>query len=233
VLAVIGLVLVLGQPRVGEPPPDAPVASRPTPPAEREAPAARQEQAQTIAPAPADEKAVAAVLPPAQEKPVAAAPSAEQKPLPPEPPGAETPRTADPSPATEKPAVAVAPSEEKPVASAPPPPQERPLEKSPAAAASGPPLLFIIARNDAQRTYAAGLIEPLARHGIRVSGIRVASAGPPVSDLRYYRRADRAEAARINRALDVVGRPAERLSYVAGFEEPQPRRHFELWLSPP
>jgi hypothetical protein len=91
------------------------------------------------------------------------------------------------------------------------------------------PLLYIHVRSDAQRAYAEHMIEPLARQGIRVSGIKVVSVGPPVSDLRYFRSADRAEALRINRALDVVGAPAQRLKYIARAEE-APERQYELWL---
>jgi hypothetical protein len=122
------------------------------------------------------------------------------------------------------------PAPEKPLASA----QARKPE-NPRAAASEPaaPLLYINVRSEAQRTYAERLIEPLARHGIRVSGIKVVSAGPPVSDLRYFRSADRAEALRINRALDVVGTPAQRLKYIGGVEEQAPQRQYELWLPPP
>jgi hypothetical protein len=76
------------------------------------------------------------------------------------------------------------------------------------------------------------MIEPLARHGIRVTGIRVVNAGPPVSDLRYFRAADRAEALRINHALDVVGTPAARLNYMRGGDDATSARRYELWLPP-
>jgi hypothetical protein len=127
------------------------------------------------------------------------------------------------------------PAPEKPLASAPPPAQARTPENRTRTAASEPaaPQLYIHVRSEAQRAYAERMIEPLARHGIRVSGIKVVSAGPPVSDLRYFRSADRAEALRINRALDVVGTPAQRLKYIGGDEEQAPRRQYELWLSPP
>ena len=105
----------------------------------------------------------------------------------------------------------------------------------PAPAANGPPgaLLYIVVGSEAQREYAEGIVAPLARRGIRVGGIRVARGGPPVSDLRYFHSADRAEAATINRALDAIGKPAQRLRYVTGLEDRQPRSHYELWLPPP
>jgi hypothetical protein len=102
-------------------------------------------------------------------------------------------------------------------------------------AADRPPgaLLYIVVGSEAQREYAEHILAPLARRGIRVGGIRVVGAGPPVSDLRYFHSADRAEAATINRALDAVGKPAQRLRYVPGLEDRQPRSHYELWLPPP
>jgi hypothetical protein len=105
----------------------------------------------------------------------------------------------------------------------------------PAARADAPrsPLLYINIGSEAQREYAEHIMAPLARHGIRVAGIRMVGAGPPVSDLRYFHSADRAEAVRINRALDAVGKPAQRLRHVPGLEDRQPRSQYELWLPPP
>ena len=105
----------------------------------------------------------------------------------------------------------------------------------PAPAASGPPgvLLYIVVGSEAQREYAERIVAPLARRGIRVGGIRVARGGPPVSDLRYFHPADRAEAATINRALDAIGKPAQSLRYVPGLEDREPRSHYELWLPAP
>ena len=62
--------------------------------------------------------------------------------------------------------------------------------------------------------------------------VKLVSYGPPVSDLRYFRSADRDEALRVNRALDAVGAPAKRLKYIGGFEKTAPRRQYELWLPP-
>ena len=127
------------------------------------------------------------------------------------------------------------------------PPEQAPPEKPPPSAASSSatmaipppaasaseasgPLLYIIIGNEAQREYAERIIAPLVHRGINVAGIRVAHAGPPVSDLRYFHSADRGEAATINRALDVIGRPAQRLRYVPGFEHQAPPKNYELWL---
>jgi hypothetical protein len=106
---------------------------------------------------------------------------------------------------------------------------------APAPTANAPPsaLLYIVVGSEAQRDYAQSLVAPLARRGIRVGGIRVVDAGPPVSDLRYFHSADRAEAAKMNRALDAIGKPAQGLRYIPGLEDRQPRSHYELWLPPP
>ena len=101
--------------------------------------------------------------------------------------------------------------------------------RSAASEASGP-LLYIVIGDEAQRAYAERMATTLARRGIRVGGIRVTPGGPPLSDLRYFHSADRARAATINRALDVVGRPAQRLRYVPGFEHQAPPDNYELWL---
>jgi hypothetical protein len=125
---------------------------------------------------------------------------------------------------------------------APDEPSSAASSDSPSVATPGPtaradaprsPLLYINIGSEAQREYAERIVAPLARRGIRVGGIRVVGAGPPVSDLRYFHSADRAEAVRINRALDVAGKPAQSLRYVPGLEDRQPRSHYELWLPPP
>jgi hypothetical protein len=140
---------------------------------------------------------------------VAAAPEAPREP--------ETP---EPQVTVEKAAPATAPSSGS---MAIPPTPERSSE------AAGP-LLYIIIGSEAQRAYAERIVAPLSERGIRVGGIRMVHGGPPVSDLRYFHSADRAEAATINRALDVIGRPAQRLRYIPGSESRQPRNQYELWL---
>jgi hypothetical protein len=94
------------------------------------------------------------------------------------------------------------------------------------------PLLYIHVRSEAQRAAAERMVKPLARHGIRVTGIKVVSVGPADPDLRYFRPAQRAEALRVSRALDAVGSPPQRLKYIAGFENEAPRNQYELWLPP-
>jgi hypothetical protein len=229
-VAVLSLLVMLATRHGSGPAPDGATPGA-TLPAQNDAKAGRDEQAQTDPPArPGDESRLRSEEANATSKgnagnPIESAAS----------PPAETPSTGTLShEAVGGSDASKVPAPEKPLASAPPPAQARKAE-NPRAAASEPaaPLLYINVRSEAQRAYAERLIEPLARHGIRVSGIKVVSAGPPVSDLRYFRSADRAEALRINRALDVVGTPAQHLKYIGGVEEQAPRRQYELWLPPP
>ncbi|HEV7392361.1 MAG TPA: hypothetical protein VGO08_12000, partial [Burkholderiales bacterium] len=230
VVAVLSSIVILATRHGSGPAPHGAVPGA-TRPAQNDAKAGRDEQAQTDPLArPGDESRLRSTEANATSKgnagnPIESAGS----------PPAETPSTGTQShEAVGGGDASKVPAPEKPLASAPPPAQARKPE-NPRAAASEPaaPLLYINVRSEAQRAYAERLIEPLARHGIRVSGIKVVSAGPPVSDLRYFRSADRAEALRINRALDVVGTPAQRLKYIAGVEEQAPQRQYELWLPPP
>jgi hypothetical protein len=227
-IAVLSSVVVLAMRRFGEPAsaPDAASSPRSSGPAQNEQNAAR-EGTQTVLPArPGDETAEAVYATPKDNlgKPIDSVAS----------PPAATPSTGTGPPEARGESEVSQPSAvDKHVASASPPEQAGTSEHRPLAAASEPaaPLLYIHVRSEAQRAQAERMIEPLARHGIRVSGIKVVNVGPPVSDLRYFRFADRAEALRINRALDVVGTPAQRLEYIAAGRQ-TPQRQYELWLPP-
>jgi len=120
-----------------------------------------------------------------------------------------------------------------PVAKAP---ATAPLPKSPvaepAAAPGGMTLVYVHVRSEAQRAWAERLVRPLARKGIRVTGIRMVKTGPGESDLRYFRAQEAGEAARVARALREAGVPAPRVKRVAGFESQSKPRQFELWLAP-
>ena len=102
----------------------------------------------------------------------------------------------------------------------------------PSAAARSGPLLYIHIRDEAQRARAQRMIKPLAMRGIRVSGIKVVSFGPQVTDLRYFRAAERDEAQKVGRALRDIGVPARQLKFVSGFEQRATHRQYELWLPP-
>ncbi|HZN26956.1 MAG TPA: hypothetical protein VFB75_22215, partial [Burkholderiales bacterium] len=104
---------------------------------------------------------------------------------------------------------------------------------SPAATAPRPiTTLLVHVRSDAQRKWAEQLVQPLARRGIRVTGIRVVNAGPGETDLRYFHPQEAGEAARIARALRDVGVPPPRVKRVAGYESRSTPRQYELWLTP-
>jgi hypothetical protein len=93
-------------------------------------------------------------------------------------------------------------------------------------------MVYIHVRSESQRAWAEQLIQPLARRGVRVTGIRVVSTGPGETDLRYFRRQEAAEAARVARALRDVGVPQPRVKHVAGLESRATPRQYELWVPP-
>jgi hypothetical protein len=100
---------------------------------------------------------------------------------------------------------------------------------APARVSSGP-LLYIHVRNEAQRARAERMIQPLAKRGIRVTGIKLVHFGPSLPDLRYFRSAERDEAVKVALALREMGIPAQRLHQVSGFEGRATPRQVELWL---
>ena len=90
--------------------------------------------------------------------------------------------------------------------------------------------VYINVRSEAQRAWAGHLVQPLARRGIRVDGIRVVKGGPASTDLQYFRREDAASAARVARTLREVGLPPPRLTRVTGLESRSMPQQYELWL---
>jgi hypothetical protein len=222
---VLALFVLLGTQRAGEPPAVPPQAAVPPLPDQNVAQAPSEEQTQTVLPA--DET-------PVRSEEAYATPRNDMG----DALDTETPSSAQPPPPASQAASGSEMSQQQPAAekpaALPAPAQTRAPERSASATASTParPLLYIHVRSEAQRARAQRMIEPLARHGIHVSGIKVVSFGPPASDLRYFRSAEREEALRINRALDAVGTPAQRLKYIGGFEDRAPRRQYELWLPP-
>jgi hypothetical protein len=109
------------------------------------------------------------------------------------------------------------------------PPMKRASTAAPARVSSGP-LLYIHVRNEAQRARAERMIQPLAKRGIRVTGIKLVHFGPSLPDLRYFRSAERDEAVKVALALREMGIPAQRLHQVSGFEGRATPRQVELWL---
>jgi hypothetical protein len=90
--------------------------------------------------------------------------------------------------------------------------------------------VYVHVRSESQRAWAEQLVQPLAKRGIRVTGIRVVNAGPGNADLRYFRPQEAGDAARVARALREVGVPAPRVKRVSGFEWRSKPGQFELWL---
>lgn len=107
-----------------------------------------------------------------------------------------------------------------------------PAARVAAAEAPSGPTLYIHVRDQAQRAQAEKMIRPLAKRGIRVTGIKVVSFGPSERDLRYFRAGEREEAERVARALQSVGAPTKRLKRIAGYEAQATPRQYELWLPP-
>jgi hypothetical protein len=93
-------------------------------------------------------------------------------------------------------------------------------------------MVYVHVRSESQRAWAEQLVQPLAKRGIRVTGIRVVSAGPGETDLRYFRGQEAPEALRVARALRELGVPTPRLKRVSGLESRSTPRQYELWLPP-
>jgi hypothetical protein len=93
------------------------------------------------------------------------------------------------------------------------------------------PTLHIHIRDQSQRAWAETLVARLARRGIRVSGIRLVSAGPSGMDVRYFRRQEAQEASEVARVLRDLG-ISPRLKHIGGYEDASIPRRYELWLAP-
>ena len=93
-------------------------------------------------------------------------------------------------------------------------------------------MVYIHVRDEAQREDALRIQEALAKRGIQVSGVKVVSAGPASSDLRYFRASEADEAAQVARALRDAGVATPRLKHVSGYESSSRARQYELWLTP-
>jgi hypothetical protein len=94
----------------------------------------------------------------------------------------------------------------------------------------GLPGVYIHVLNEAAREQARLLSPLLLKKGIAVVGIKVVSAGPKSSDLRYFHQAEKEEAMRVHSALLSLGLPVQRLKRITGFEATATPRQYELWL---
>ena len=104
------------------------------------------------------------------------------------------------------------------------------LGKSAAAQIMGMPSVYIHVLDENTREQALKLAPALEKQGIALAGIKVVSAGPRASDLRYFRPSEKEEAMQVQAALLSLGLPAQRLKSIHGFETSAVPRQYELWL---
>ena len=108
-------------------------------------------------------------------------------------------------------------------------PTDRPTPNA-AAQIMGMPSVYIHVLNESAREQARLLAPALEKKGIALAGIKVVSAGPRSSDLRYFRPSEKEEAMRVQAALLSLGLPARQLKSIGGFETSAVPRQYELWL---
>jgi hypothetical protein len=114
-------------------------------------------------------------------------------------------------------------------------PQPAPVATEPRKArstASGPPMLYIHVRDDAQRRWAERMVVPLGQRGIHVAGIKVVESGPATRDLRYAGSDEPAEAADVAQALREIGVATQGVRRSDAARGQAPAQHYELWLPP-
>jgi len=99
-----------------------------------------------------------------------------------------------------------------------------------AAQITGMPSVYIHVLSESAREQARLLAPALEKKGIALAGIKVVSAGPRSSDLRYFRASEKEEAVRVQAALLSLGLPARQLKSIGGFEASAVPRQYELWL---
>ncbi|HKB14243.1 MAG TPA: toll/interleukin-1 receptor domain-containing protein [Vicinamibacterales bacterium] len=119
-----------------------------------------------------------------------------------------------------------------PLPGPPPPPYAAPADTaSTAPAVPAQARVYFHIRDQSQRDAARQLQDRLQRGGYVVPGIQTIAVGPSTSELRYFRKADEAEAQKIKSAL---GLPGLVVKLIPGYDNSTdiPPRHYELWLSP-
>lgn len=98
-------------------------------------------------------------------------------------------------------------------------------------AMAGRPAVYVHVLNEATRRRIQQLEPVLAARGIKLAGIRVVGAGPGVSDMRYFRPAEREEALAVRKVLLSLGLPAQKLKRIEGFEPVATAHQYEVWLA--
>lgn len=98
-----------------------------------------------------------------------------------------------------------------------------------------PPRLYIHIRNEQQRSAAKQAGEQVKAAGYVVPGIeRLVDKGPQVTELRYFRKADEADARRLQAVLEKAGVETKVSDLSASYKDSKSIRpgHFELWFAP-
>lgn len=98
-----------------------------------------------------------------------------------------------------------------------------------------PARLYIHIRDEQQRPAAKRAGEQVKAAGFVVPGIeRMVDKGPQVTELRYFRKADEAEAKRLQTVLQRAGVAVRLSDLSASYENSKSIRpgHFELWFAP-
>jgi hypothetical protein len=208
-LVVAVAIVVLLAPRAPVAPPQATPAAPPPPPALSEAP-----------------EAVAAPEPAAPGDPLpAGAPLAagEQGKAPAPEPQVEAPGS---DIAAAPAAIRIEPALQSPVA------ETTATPAPPSGAPGSGAVVSIFVRSPPQRSWAERAVAELGSEGPRIAGISVVNTGPTVSDLRYFRPAEREEAEQIARAFEKAGFPVQQVKEIGGLQSRAIPRHFEIWLAP-
>ncbi|SMP63336.1 hypothetical protein [Noviherbaspirillum suwonense] len=124
-----------------------------------------------------------------------------------------------------------APAPAQVAAAAPATPAAATPDPSMAAQIMGMPSVYIHVLDENAREQARRLAPELEKQGIALAGIKVVSAGPRSSDLRYFRPSEKEEAMKVQATLLALGLPAQRLKSIGGFETSAVPRQYELWLA--
>jgi hypothetical protein len=116
-------------------------------------------------------------------------------------------------------------------AAAPVPQPAPPPTSTPSVATDIKPRVYFHIRDDNQRAAATQMQARLQTAGYIVPGIQKLDVGPAVSELRYFKAGDQADAQTIAAALAVPNLVVKR---IPGYETSTQIRphHFELWLAP-
>ena len=124
----------------------------------------------------------------------------------------------------------------RPPAEGPPPPSPGP-SRAPASTTSSSaqtPRVYIQVRSQAEAARAREISGGLQNAGFLVPRPEILDTGPSVTEVRYFRAAEKPSADRILRVLHDAGDRSAGVRYVTGFEDSArvPANQFEVWLAP-